>query len=73
MAIVELSEDLRIRAQDALVNSPVYELREIHVEHRDGSLYISGKVSSFYHKQLAQEVVRAVCTGIELINAIQVE
>jgi len=60
------------RAQSALANSPIYELRDLQVEHRAGSLLISGAVSSFYHKQLAQEVVRSVCQGIDVINAIDV-
>ena len=46
------------RAQTALASSPIYDLRELQVEQRNGSLVISGRVSSFYHKQLAQEVQR---------------
>jgi hypothetical protein len=68
-----LINDSYTRAQLALANSPFYELRELHIDQREGVLFISGKVSSFYYKQLAQEVVRSVCTGIELINSIQVE
>lgn len=68
-----LTNDLCSRAQAALSNSPFFELRELQVEHRDSMLFISGNVSSFYHKQLAQEVVRSVCQGIEVINSIQVE
>jgi hypothetical protein len=68
--------DVQVRAQMALANSPIYELRELHVEHDSGrdTLLISGTVSSFYHKQLAQEVVRAVCKSakLELVNAIRV-
>jgi len=62
------------RAQVALANSPIYELRDLLVEHRNGCLLISGSVSSFYHKQLAQEVVRAVCESIEIevVNSIRV-
>jgi len=60
------------RAQTALASSPIYDLRELQVEQRNGSLVISGRVSSFYHKQLAQEVVRTVCQDIELINSIRV-
>lgn len=67
------SNDVQPRAQAALSNSPFYELRELRVEQRDGALLISGCVSSFYHKQLAQEVVRSVCSDTELINSIQVE
>jgi hypothetical protein len=64
--------DEQARAQRALADSPFYELRELQVEQRENALYISGIVSSFYHKQLAQEVVRTVCKGIEVINSIQV-
>lgn len=56
-----------------MANSPIYELRDLQVEHHDGVLVISGAVSSFYHKQLAQEVVRSVCGSIEVINSICVD
>jgi hypothetical protein len=65
--------DVQARAQAALASSPFYELRELQVEERDHSLLISGSVSSFYHKQLAQEVVRSVCKDIEVVNTICVE
>jgi hypothetical protein len=68
-----LIDDLRSRAQTALTDSPFFELHEIQVDQRDGTLLISGNVSSFYHKQLAQEVVRTVCKGIEVINSIEVK
>ncbi len=69
----ELStRDLCSRAQDALAASPLYALRDCRVEHDGDALLISGQVSSFYHKQLAQEVVRAVAGKIEVINSIQV-
>lgn len=60
------------RAQTALANSPIQELRALDVRQRNGTLVICGVVSSFYHKQLAQEVVRTVCREIELINSVQV-
>jgi len=68
-----LINELHARAQAALANSPFFELHDLQVEQRDGTLFISGNVSSFYHKQLAQEVVRSVCKGIEVSNSIQVE
>ena len=72
MASISTS-DVQPRAQTALANSPIYELRDLQVEHTEGTLLISGAVSSFYHKQLAQEVVRSVCKDIEVINSIRVE
>jgi len=66
--------DLQPRAQAALANSPFYELRNLRVEQHNGGLFISGAVSSFYYKQIAQEVVRAVCKDqdIDVINSIRV-
>ncbi len=71
---VSLLDTIQPRAQAALWNSPVCELRNLRVDRRDGALVISGMVSSFYHKQLAQEVVRAVCRDceVELTNSIRV-
>ncbi len=68
-----MGDDVQPRAQAALANSPFFELREIQVQRRASALLICGEVSSFYHKQLAQEAVRSVCREIELINLIQVK
>jgi len=67
------TNDLCPRAQAALANSPFYELRELRVEQHGGALSISGCVYSFYHKQLAQEVVRSVCMDTKVVNSIHVE
>lgn len=72
MAILSVN-DVQGRAQAALTNSPFYELRELQVDPQGPALMISGTVSSFYHKQLAQEVVRSVCREVEVVNAIRVE
>lgn len=69
------ARDVQPRAQIALANSPILELRDLRVDRENTTLLISGTVSSFYHKQLAQEVVRAVCReckDIELVNSIRV-
>lgn len=70
--------DVQPRAQAALEESPILELRVLRVQGREKSLLLCGRVSSFYHKRLAQEVVRAVCrecteADIELVNSIRVE
>lgn len=72
--MVELLYDVQPRAQSALADSPIYELRDLSVRQYNDSLLISGTVSSFYHKQLAQEVVRTVCKNfpIEVVNSIRV-
>ena len=66
--------DIQPRAQSALAASPIYDLRNLAVKQQEDTLLISGVVSSFYHKQLAQEVIWVACDGcdFELINLIQV-
>lgn len=68
----ESARAIHLRAQKALSASPVFALRDLRVDQRGEQLLISGLVSSFYHKQLAQEVVRAVAEGIEVVNSITV-
>jgi osmotically-inducible protein OsmY len=59
-------------AQEALHASPIFALRDLRVRQVGQSLLLSGRVSSFYHKQLAQEVVRAVAGMCEVVNSIDV-
>lgn len=70
--IAAKSESIQPRAQAALTNSPFYELRDLQVDQLQDALRITGCVSSYYHKQLAQEVVRSVCSEVELLNSIRV-
>ncbi len=73
MPAVAVQSETLARAQAALRCSPFYELRDLQVDQREGALSISGTVSSFYHKQLAQEVVRNVCPDSAVVNAIEVQ
>lgn len=73
MVAKSLISDVQSRAQAALTASPFYELHAIRVQDQGHSLLISGTVTTFYQKQLAQEVVRSVCREIELMNTIDVE
>ena len=68
-----LVEDARMQAQLALSESPVFALREVQVEQAGDALHLTGKVSCFYHKQLAQEAIRAIHPLIPLVNAIDVD
>ncbi len=60
------------QAESALTKSPVFALRGLHVVQSDGQLLISGRVRTFYHKQLAQEAVRHVANGFRLVNSVEV-
>ena len=68
-----LEIDVCTRARSALANSPIYVLREISVQQSGDSLLLEGRVDTFYHKQLAQEVVRAVADGMRVENDLSVD
>lgn len=68
----ESATELYSVAQQALASSGVYALRELTVEPHNDGLLISGAVPTFYLKQLAQELVRAVAGSIELVNSVRV-
>lgn len=60
------------RARTALAQSSIYVLRKLHIDQDGESLIMRGRVDSYYHKQLAQELVKAAVMGVEVINALQV-
>jgi hypothetical protein len=64
------AKDVQAKAQQALSVSGVYALRELVVEHDGETLVISGHVTSWYHKQLAQEIVRH---ALEQVGEVDVE
>lgn len=67
-----LAAEVRPSAQAALTRSPIGALRGLRVEQVDDALLLVGSVSSFYHKQLAQEAVRALDRNVRIINSIEV-
>ena len=67
-----LTENSLQEARAVLQDSPVFALRSLGVEQVDDNLILSGTVSSFYYKQLAQEVIRTVANGLGVINSVQV-
>jgi hypothetical protein len=62
----------RSRAEQALRQSALPALRKLAVEENDGEVVISGSVSSYYLKQLAQETVMPVLGERELCNRVLV-
>ncbi len=71
--IDSVGEQIAIRAQAALRNSPFSDLREIDVRRDGDTLHLTGRVSSFYHKQLAQEAIRAIADGWCVVNEVSVD
>ena len=66
------SAGIENQARAALQASPVHALRDLQIEMIDDAILISGRVSSFYHKQLAQEAIRSVTNDIHVVNKIDV-
>lgn len=67
-----LKNKVEVAAKEALGKSPIYSLRQLNVSQIDDSILISGHVDSFYHKQLAQELVRVVSCGCRVVNSVDV-
>jgi hypothetical protein len=63
---------LSIHALEALHGSSIPALRRLSVEESDTRIRITGSVSSYYLKQLAQETVMPVLRDRELENEVQV-
>lgn len=67
-----LLADAAAQAEAVLGRSSIFDLRHLAVEQDAECLCLRGRVGSFYHKQLAQELVRTAVDGVEVVNAIQV-
>ena len=63
---------LATQAKAVLLGSKIYTLRKLHVEQASEAIVLRGRVESFYHKQLAQELIRTAIDGVQVINLIQV-
>ena len=68
----DVAEDAANLAKAALLRSRIYTLRRLQVATDGDTVILRGRVESFYHKQLAQELVRAAIDGTEVVNAISV-
>ncbi len=66
-------KDIRSRVVTALAASSIPRLRRVQVELDNTTVCLRGNVTSFYHKQIAQEVVRAVDRDIDVRNDLHVE
>jgi hypothetical protein len=62
----------QLRAMEALERSPVLTLRGLQVEENEHEIIISGLVSSYYLKQLAQEALMPILGPRKLCNRVEV-
>jgi osmotically-inducible protein OsmY len=60
------------QAEEALRESSSPDIRGLTVNQDEASVVLRGHVSSFYHKQLAQELVRNKVGGVEVVNQAEV-
>jgi osmotically-inducible protein OsmY len=57
----------------ALSRSPYGQTHDLRIEAREGVIRLEGAVRSFFHKQMAQEVIRRL-DGVERVeNHLQVQ
>lgn len=66
-------DQIQADVKSAMQQSPVAGLRDLQVEQKGESILISGRVSSYYQKQLAQEVVRHVSPRTRVLNSVKVD
>lgn len=69
-------KDVRSRVATALAASSNPRLRFIKVEldeEHENTVCLSGRVTSFYQKQLAQELVRSIDSDVEVRNDLKVD
>ena len=66
-------DHLASQAKAVLGRSRIFDLRSLDVEQEADCVVLRGSVDSFYHKQLAQELVRTALDGADVINAIRVD
>ena len=59
-------------AKDRLRANPHWPVRRISCECDEGRLFLRGRLSTFFHKQVAQEAVANVDGVIQVINEIEV-
>lgn len=57
---------------DALTSSPLGQLRRLVVTSDESRVVITGQVSSYYLKQMAQETVRPAVGTRALLNHVEV-
>ncbi|HTU25938.1 MAG TPA: BON domain-containing protein [Pirellulales bacterium] len=58
---------------EALRQSPHFSRRNVRIETQAGDVVLRGTVSSYYHKQMAQEVLRRIDGVRRIENRLEVD
>lgn len=64
--------DLLLEPAEALTTSPLGQLRRLVVIVKDNEVILTGQVSSYYLKQMAQETIRPAIGDRVLVNCVEV-
>jgi hypothetical protein len=62
----------RDRISSVMQQSPIPALRRLSVNENKSTIVLQGTVGSYYHKQLAQELVKPLLCGRQLVNSVSV-
>ena len=68
----EFEPDYERLAQESLATSGFRSVHEINVVRLGATLVLSGAVSTYYQKQVAQELVRRIAGGLTVVNDVEV-
>jgi osmotically-inducible protein OsmY len=60
------------RVEGAIVANPYFCTRRLRFEAEEGRVILSGSVGTYYHKQMAQEIVRRIEGVREIDNCLEV-
>lgn len=65
--------DARVRMLRTLLEQhPLHALRSVRCDVLFGRIELSGRVGSYYLKQMAQESIRGACVDLQIVNRVDV-
>jgi osmotically-inducible protein OsmY len=67
-----LAASLAERVEGAIVANPYLSKRQLRFETAGGRVVLSGRVASYFQKQMAQEIVRRIEGVREIDNCLEV-
>ncbi len=70
MSLIPLT--LAERVEGAIVANPYFNGRRLRFEAEEGRVILSGSVSTYFQKQMAQEIVRRIEGVREIDNCLEV-
>jgi hypothetical protein len=64
------NQQIRDEIERRMNESPHHELRQIQIDVRDNQIVLTGRVASYFLKQMAQETARQVCHRRQIRNTV---